>query len=163
MEAIGFYRSAGTTYYDDKLIAVKNIYGSLWQKTTDSSGTLTNNIYNTNTGDVGIKTDSPTTKLDVNGTVRANTGAKASIICDKSGNNCFNIGAFTSPAGDAQNTIKCNPGEVMTGVYSVMSGPSPVTKADCTPVIFTPPTPGASCGSGWIIGIKVDGTLICSP
>jgi microcystin-dependent protein len=71
----GNYLSTNTIYMSSgigQIIGVSTINGLVWPPQDDAlwSGSLTGNIYNDNTGNVGIGTNSPDEKLDVEGAAR---------------------------------------------------------------------------------------------
>lgn len=150
MQVLGLFKGNGATYYDDSLYIGKSGSSELWRTIYDSSGNNTGKIFNLNDGNIGIKTSTPQTKLDVAGTARVDNTAQATQLCKTDGTMCFDIDAITSSG-----KIRCTSGS------SVMRGINSAT-ADC----FTPafaPVQDIDCGTGWVSGIQANGSPICTP
>ena len=75
----------GKHHYDD--IVLYKMYGNhlLWQ----TSPMDENNIYNATLGNVGIGTETPEYKLDVNGNLRVLGNVNTTNICNEEGEDCF--------------------------------------------------------------------------
>ena len=75
----------GRTYYDD--IVYYKMFGDslLWQVSPFNE----TNIYNSTKGNVGIGTDNPREKLDIDGNMRTLGKINAASLCDANGENCF--------------------------------------------------------------------------
>lgn len=171
----GSYRQVGTSaYYDDTLRVNKTAFGNIWAHTISSTGGATTGIYNLNLKSVGVKTPTPTAKIEVaspvagmDGTVRGSHNLKASMICNKDGTNCFKISAI---AGSS--FVGCGANKVMTGAYTAYDSPGhigdpdyPVTHAKCDTPPFPTTLSSLSCPIGppkqYLVGFTVMGAPVC--
>ena len=147
MSALGFYEGDSPQYFDDLSYFAQRFDNELWAST--SAGSI--HIYNKNKGNVGIKTSTPTEKLDVNGDLEASNNVKVTKICDINGAKCFNVDSI-SGSGSA---MTCPANQVMIGITN--------GTAQCSAVGLTPPA-DTTCGTGkWIQGIRSDGSVVCTP
>jgi type II secretory pathway pseudopilin PulG len=107
------------------------------------------NIYNRNTGNVGVGTQTPTQRLDVSGNLRA-VNVMGSQLCDANGTDCF------SPTLIGGAGMRCN--SVNQAMRGVQNG-API----CDNVTF-PTSFSASCAPGeFVRGITIAGNVVCSP
>jgi type II secretory pathway pseudopilin PulG len=160
IESIAHSAAGGLAHYDDYVYFVKSGSSGIWAYQPNS-----NNIYNLNIGNVGVGTAAPGSTLDVedplgagNGTLRAENNAKAAMICDKTGANCFPVKGFTAAAGSE--TVKCPANQVMNGI-AMNAGTLQAT--GCAPPAFPFPIPGPqTCPVGkWLHGYATNGTILC--
>lgn len=145
MQALGAYKAAGATYYDDYSYFNKSRSTTLWAYIAG-----TGHIYNLNSGDVGVGTDAPQARLDVAGTLRASNTTRTTRLCDAGGLNCFDTRAITG-AG----IIRCGGDQAMRGIDNAA--------ALCVTPSFSPPLPNQDCGTGWVVGFTSEGAAICGP
>ena len=141
---ISALRSVGSNafYFDDIVVFRLWTMSNLWSFTPSNP----DNIYNRNPGNVGIGTDDPQQRLDVEGSIRA-VSVHSSNYCDRAGTDCFPA----SVIGGAG--IRCTGGNVMTGIRQ--------NAAICSPVPL-PPSFAGLCPSGQFVrGIQSSGGLIC--
>ncbi len=148
MASLGAYEGSGVNpdYYDDYSYFGLKYNSSLWSPVVVGSP----NIFNTNSGNVGIKTTTPTEKLDVNGNLIANNRVKVTQICDYTGAKCFDVDKISGTG------MSCSAGQVMVGITN--------GTADCVTPTFAP-VADVDCGAigKWVTGIKTDGSVICTP
>ena len=137
-------------FYDDIIQYRVSEISSLWSYVPGG----TDSIYNKNPGFIGIGTDTPTQRLDVNGNVKA-VDVLAGQLCDAAGTNCFPTEAI---AGSAD-IIKCPTNRAMTGIRNSAA------ECDAMPVPVVGITPGtcADPANPYVIGIAADGSIICGP
>ncbi len=149
--------ATGAQHYDDYVFFLRSQSSTIWS--TDPGNV--NNIYNLNTGNVGVGTLTPATMLDVEnpagvptgGVLRASNNTRATKICKKDGTDCFNI---TAIAGSTMPT--CGGGNVMNGLQTVAGVTAPV----CGATTFHPIRPNAACPAGqWVNSIDSDGKVYC--
>ncbi len=147
MQALGVYKANTTDHFDDIVIFGNPQTAVLWID-KDSAG----NITNTNAKSIGIKTDTPMEKLDINGTLRADFNVRANEICDNAGN-CFDMNIIASNPS-APNKIQCTGNTVMKGIS--------LKKAVCTTPTFAPLT-ATNCPTGtYVQGFRTNGSVICT-
>ncbi|HPQ50115.1 MAG: prepilin-type N-terminal cleavage/methylation domain-containing protein [Alphaproteobacteria bacterium] len=143
--AIGHYEANTASFFDDFSYFMINNSSSLWAFIPS-----TGHIYNLNNGNIGIRTGTPTEKLDVSGTLKASNNLKAAKICKKTGSSgCFNIESITGDTAD----FRCPTGQVLVGISN--------SAADCQVPAFTPPI-NFDCSPNWIHGIDSKGCVICT-
>ncbi len=147
MQSIFMSRAGGATYYDDIAFFVKSRASSPWQYISTASG-ITANIRNTNSKNVAILNTSPTEKLDVTGTIRADNNILVSKICDTTGSNCFDVSKIATTG------LNCPTGQV---AKSISNG-----TITCVVPVFSPIIP-TSCAPGYVRGIRTDGSVLCTP
>lgn len=148
MSALGFYEGSGVNpdYFDDIAYFVQKSDNELWASVAPGS----NDIYNKNKGNVGIKTATPAVKLDVAGELKAANNTKVARICDYGGTKCFDVNKISGTG------MSCGANEVMQGI----SNATPV----CVPLPVAPPTDKDCSAQGkWVRGISSNGTVICYP
>jgi len=144
VSALGNYEGNAASYIDDASYFVKSGGSTLWSYVGG-----TNHIFNLNTGNVGIKNSSPSEKVDVNGIVRATNNIKTEEICTKSGTKCFDVNKISGSG------FSCGAAtQVMVGISN--------SSADCVTPAFPAPV-DTDCSPGWVMGLRSDGTIICSP
>ncbi|MBL4803470.1 MAG: type II secretion system protein [Alphaproteobacteria bacterium] len=99
----------GDNYFDDHVVFNARTATSLWRQ----SSTNPNFLYNTNFGNVGIGTNTPLDKLDVNGNLRAETSITADGgYCDTADpTECLDPDAIGGTA-----MTQCPAGQVATGI-----------------------------------------------
>lgn len=166
VQALGEYRAGTGGYFDDRVSVVRAQSNELWDFMADATGNKMQHIYSLVPGDVGVGTDLPSQKLEVDGSLRAesnNTASPAgpyrnavrvSKICEYANpGRCFDITAITNPTAGAP--IGCPSAQVMTGI-------SNVNETCVVPTFSSGLIPGQSCGTGYIKGIRTDGSVICS-
>lgn len=152
VQAIGNYEGTGATYYDDLSYFYTEAGGDLWVPLSDAAGNPTNHITNLNANNVGIRTVTPTNKLDVTGRLTADT-LRADRYCDSAGANCISAtdfvanASFSCPANKTPSQIKDGGFVCVAPSLSLPSGYD-----------------GAACaGTGnWIRGILSNGCVICT-
>ena len=149
VQALGFYRANTPDYYDDIIIFSRSSNALLWSFIPTVTG-ISNHIYNLNAGNVGVNTDTPTERLHVDGTISTNNLTKTTQLCRNDGSDCFNINAITGSG-----TITCPSGEAMTGVDQ--------STAQCNVPVFSTVQPNIDCSPGWVMGIRTNGEVICTP
>ncbi|MGZ9097311.1 MAG: type IV pilin protein [Micavibrio sp.] len=146
VQALGAYKSASPDFYDDFVYFTKSRSSTLWAYIFG-----TGDIYNLNTNNVGIKTATPTERLEVNGAITTDNNVKATQLCQKDGTDCFNLDVITTT-----NKIRCGTADqVMTGVS--------IGDEICQVPVFSGTTPNVDCSPGWVHGIKSNGDVICWP
>ncbi len=152
VQAIGHYEGSGTTYYDDLSYFYAESSGDLWVPLTDSLGNPTNHIINLNANNVGIRTTTPGTKLDVNGNINADT-VRSNDYCNAAGADCIRFDNFVS-----NSDYVCSSNKVPTKIQG--------NKFVCVNPVITLPAgyAGVTCaGPGnWIQGILSNGCVICT-
>lgn len=154
VQALGNYEAAGGQFFDDFLHFYREPGGDLWSR-INNGATATDHIQNLNSGNVGVNNAAPAVKLDVTGTINADT-VKARNFCNKNGANCI---TFTAASAKLLNTETCaTTGAVMTGIDS--------QNAECAKPTITPFAgyTGAVCtGAGnYIKGVLTNGCVICT-
>lgn len=143
MAALGVYEGAGANYFDDIAYFRKSSGASLWNFVPG-----TGHIYNLNTSNVGVNTDTPASKLDVVGTLRATNNIKVERVCTADGSKCFNVKDISGTTG-----INCAGTNVMTGITN--------GSTDCVAPTYAAPV-NVNCAPAWITGIRTDGCVKCS-
>ncbi|MCK6417381.1 MAG: prepilin-type N-terminal cleavage/methylation domain-containing protein [Alphaproteobacteria bacterium] len=169
MAGLGQSRAAGAEYFDDIARFGRVSQTSYWYRIAGSDG---RNIQNANVGNVGINTQQPKERLDVDGALRTTSEVRASRVCTKAGEacgdiedsndqaecfrkECFNIADFSK---DGQ--VTCPPGQVMAGFYDT-NPDTDVIDPECIPVEFEP-IGSMTCPAGrYITGIRSNGEVIC--
>lgn len=143
----------GDSYYDDQLVFNARTATSLWRQSSFNP----DHLYNTNFGNVGIGTDTPVEKLDIEGTLRAITSVTSENgFCDEADNTeCLQPEALGGTT-----MIRCGSGEVATGIEA--------NNLVCAP-LFTPgitfstcPVPGTFVTGFSINGLTNTATLVCA-
>ena len=152
VQAIGSYEGSGATYYDDLSHFYAEASGDLWAPLTDALGNPTNHIINLNANNVGIRTTTPMTRLDVNGNIDADT-VRSDLYCNAAGADCIPFDNFVGNPG-----YECLPNKVPTKIQG--------NKFVCVNPVITLPAgyAGVTCaGPGnWIQGILSNGCVICT-
>ena len=148
MASLGVYEAAGANYFDDISYFRKSSGASLWNFARDPLGNVTDHIYNLNTNNVGINTDTPASKLDVVGTLRATNNIKVERVCTADGSKCFNVKDISGTTG-----INCAGTSVMTGIKN--------GSTDCVAPTYSMPV-NVDCTPAWITGVRTDGCVKCS-
>lgn len=146
VQALGIYQGDSARFYDDFAYFATMKTGGLWSYYHDQQ-----HVYNLNTENVGIKTETPDQQLTVDGAIRVDNNALATEICNSDGSNCFPIQNITG-----SNIIRCNSAnQVMDGIDR--------GRADCvTPSIQQ--LQETDCGEDrWVRGVRTDGSVICWP
>ncbi len=143
-------------YNDDILFfkATGNI--PLWKNSLANQ----NHIYNTNLGNVGVGTISPTHKLHVVGDLSSQSNTMANGYCDGIGNDCLfpsaiaGSGSALTESGATQ--TKCPPNEVAYAIHE--------NKIVCRKVDWVAPSIQKNCPSGeYLIGFSNLGNIRCAP
>lgn len=152
VQGIGSYEGDANSYLDDYSIFFLESSGDLWDALPDSINKPSSHINNLNKGRTGVRTTNPQVKLDVAGTINADT-VRVDTLCNKAGTTCFPTSFFGSPH-------ECPAGQVMIGY----SGSNPICD---NPVLTLPAAyPGVDCHSigvsYWVKGILTNGCVICS-
>lgn len=144
------YNNLSPDYYDDVfLLSDVNIKVDKWSQQTASF-----NIYNSalsSGGRVGIGTNAPTEKLDVNGNMKVSNKVNALRFCKADGTRCFTARTIGGTG------VNCGSG-VMTGIRNNQA--SCVNKVNLTANSIVP----GNCPAGeFIVGISPGGTILCEP
>ncbi len=141
-------------YNDDILFFKANGASSLWKTSLANS----NNIYNTNLGNVGVDTINPSHKLHVAGDLSAQTSTVATRYCDGIGTtNCL-LPAAIAGSGSAQTESngtqdRCPPNEVAYAIHE--------NKIVCRRLNWT--LNAQDCPSGeYLVGISNTGNIECA-
>ena len=156
-------------YFDDLVIYQSNRNSTLWRMSAiDFSSNGQYYLYNTNTGNVGVDTDTPGQKLDVNGDIRADS----SLIADDSGvlgtETVAQTEGFCSQMGDGcvrPEFIAAGLGKTCTGGQVAVA----ISGNDIVCVDLFPSGPGnelniTACPTGqFITGISNLGNRTCAP
>lgn len=167
VQSISMTRASNNNYYDDYIIFARSTSNMLWDFYRNPDGTVTTDIMNLNSGNIGINTDNPEQKIDVNGdlTLRHNDPPNPTArpnrygsvltneICNRDGTNCMDIRSLIL-AGTHQR-IKCNTyNHVMRGIEQ--------NEEICVNPVYVQPLPNQDCGTKWIRGFNSDGEVICT-
>lgn len=164
MAGLGQSRGDGAQYFDDIARFGRVSQTSYWYRIANSQG---RNIQNANVGNVGINTEQPSERLDVNGTLRTTSEVRAARICTTAGKacakddaacfrkECFNMADFSK---DGQ--VACPAGQVMTGFYDTNPN-TDVIEPECIAVTFDP-VKNVTCPAGrYMTGVRSNGEIIC--
>lgn len=132
----------GATHFDDYVMFKRIDTTKLWE--TDYAG----GIYNLNPGFVGVHTDTPTQKLDVNGSMEIDN-TQIDYVCNGAGTACFRNFKLGGSG------MKCTGGKAVTQIKNgdvVCDTPAfaPLVTESCPPA-----TP-------YMQGISLSGDLICT-
>lgn len=100
--ASDIYDAPGASFYDDYLVMSDWSRNSIWAYSTAED------VYNTNPGNVGIGTQTPTAKLDVVGNIRSDS-VHTVQYCNPNGTDCFPAEIIGGVGR------QCGSGEVMIG------------------------------------------------
>lgn len=151
VSALGAYEGTTATYYDDVSYFILRAPGELWVNLGTASGSPSPHINNLNTNNIGINLTTPTTKLDVNGTIQADA-IRGDTICDKAGtaSTCLSPNLLNTPAvcPAGQIITKISGGSVACGYPSIQSQPTPKT---------------VTCNTGkFITAIVANGCIVCN-
>ncbi len=161
--------TGGTAPYTGPFDDISKFYiapeGEVWRSTgtRNASNQALPHIRNMNTNNIGVNITAPTSKLDVGGTIRADS-VRASKICDENGNNCFNpptlFGSGMPISAGSGSAGVCDVGQVITGISGgqIQCGhPSfSVTPTSIFPIVRT-------CPAGkFIVSVITDGCIICN-
>ncbi len=122
-------------YYDDTLVYTSIGLTPLWESNV-ASPVGENYIYNTNSGEVGVGTNTPIEQLHVVGNLSAQTMAIAKEYCNEAGDDCFDPNAI---AGDITD-MECP--DTVAGETQVITGISE-NKVICDTIDWT--LPNKSC------------------
>lgn len=137
-------------YFDDVILHRAYTMSELWK----FSGPTQNYIHNTNQGNVGIGTASPSEKLEVAGNVRALT-TKSEKLCDAAGTNCW------EPYKLGGSGMTC-PDTAPAGFFNAMVG---IRNGDvyCVQVALPTGFAGQSCTNPgeYMVGFNSLGEVIC--
>lgn len=147
---------AGANFYDDIISFETFSVAALWRQT----GPTNQDLYNVNSGRVGIGTQAPQQKLHVEGNVLVDQ-VRVQEVCDQSGTRCFNpsvIGGDPLLGTGGMNCISGGTIEYMTGISQgtpdCVSAPvTGVAAIDCS----VPP----AGGPGQVIKSIVGGVATC--
>ena len=154
------YNTDDDMHYDDHLAFFTRNSASLWTPQLSSSGIVNNNVVASNTGNVGIGTNSPKEKVEVVGNLNATTSVKANKICDTpsvgvgANANCmlpeslYSISKF-STACSSQEYIK-----------SVTVSTTGQITTSCAKITFTPSN--FDCGTKGVRAISSKGNIRCN-
>lgn len=138
-----FHLADNADYYDDIVIHLLWKTSSLWTQ----SSTDPDDIYNRNTGNIGIGVEDPTEKMDVDGNVLVDKG-RADQFCDVNGNNCFD------PQIIAGSGISCGSNRAMVGIVN--------NDVVCADLALTGVLPNQNCPAGeYIVGFTAGGFIDC--
>lgn len=162
VKALGQYDANDANFFDDQVHFFLERSGSLWASLTDSGGLPTPHLNNMNNDFVGVNLLTPGVKLDVGGTLRADT-VKSQSYCDKSGTNCFPPDYFDTLKTSGAITNSCPTSGAMQG--SIMTGISSLQVQCSKPTLDLPPGyPGLNCSGvgNWLAGILTNGCIICT-
>ncbi len=143
----------GSDYNDDILLFKATGAFSLWRNSLASNG----HIFNTNIGNVGVGTDSPTHKLHVVGDLSAETNTTSVRYCDDTSNDCL-LPATISGTGYAETEAggtqpSCPPNEVAYAIHE--------NRILCRRVNWTLPTQSCPLGE-YLVGFSNAGSIECS-
>lgn len=147
-QALGVYRGNSPDYFDDYAFFTKSRASILWDFIPTGAGVSTD-IYNLNTDNVGVGTDSPSQRLDVAGDVRTDNVVRGTQLCQQDGTDCFDINAITSDS-----VIRCPTGQVMVAIDEA--------NEICAAPVFAPVQPNVDCSPGWVAGIRTNGEVLCT-
>lgn len=154
VQAKGLYMAVGTDYYDDYVLFVRSLDSGIW--TYDENNTdIRTNI----DGNVGVGTDTPTFKLDIQdagvASLRADNAVVVDRICNLTGTVCFDVKDMT------ENAVNCPVlGEVMVGMKGdLVLG----LTGDCAEPVYAAPIPFSCAAGQWLNGFDSDGNVICAP
>jgi prepilin-type N-terminal cleavage/methylation domain-containing protein len=136
-------KSPGLSYNDDLVRYETWTTSTLWA----SSGQTVNAVYNTNASNVGIGTQDPKNKLDINGDFRS-TRLDTNQFCDASGSNCYG----PEKIGGDDDDMKCAPGTAVNAIGRRTGVNSHDVGSECaTPFapVITTSCPAGSFMSGY--------------
>ena len=130
-------------YFDDYLFPKDWSVSSIWKY----SALNQDDVLNTNPGNIGIGTQTPQTKLDVSGDIKANN-VRGTNICSEDGTDCF-------PAEKIGGTgMVCTNGRVLVGI----ANGEPICEN------ITMPTVAGTCPAGqFATGISAGGVTCAAP
>jgi prepilin-type N-terminal cleavage/methylation domain-containing protein len=155
MQALGAYEGAGNLYYDDASYFYTQSAGELWYVLTDSGKNQSPHINNINTQNIGINTATPSEKLHVNGTIKADT-IRTDAICNNDGSQCLNPAVGNIPYSGGGSL--CPTGQI---VSSIENGTTNCAFPDFSNQLTVNRT--ATCPAGhYITTIKSNGHIICT-
>ncbi|MGH1404081.1 MAG: type II secretion system protein [Alphaproteobacteria bacterium] len=140
----------GDTYNDDLLFYNVAGFVPIWRRALNSPDGESY-IFNTNTGHVGVGTDTPGERLHVIGDMSAEQSAIADNYCDGNTGDCLD------PDFIASSGHQCGPGEVAYGIQE--------NRLACRPVEWVPPNKSCPATGGgeqrYIKAISNLGNLRC--
>lgn len=163
--ALGNSKADGINYYDDMIYFHLFQTNELWTNIPASTGLATPHIWNRNALNVGVLTDTPSEKLDVNGTLRADT-IRTDVYCKEgvatatapfnSTTDCMHTDLFGSTKIAGANRNLCGVGEVVLKIWG--------GKVTCGKPSIAAPAVAQKCILGqYLRGIKSNGDIICTP
>lgn len=176
MSALGLYETDTANHFDDIAYFYLNPSGDIWKYLTNpATGATTASIYNLNSGNVGVGTNTPQVKLEVNGNI-STPSFLTNLICRNNGTTagerCLPTTYFSSSYLPTA-TSYTMPSGTMTlqnacpGATDAISGVS-LGKVQCTTVAMTttaatPATGPVQCDAGaYVRGLLTNGCIICS-
>lgn len=173
VSAIGYYKGNSDRYYDDHALFAAITDTRIWGSVFDLSqpnpeDQITAHIRNLNRNNVGVGTNTPNERLEVDGTIRTPAGVRVTQICDENGVNCFAVDAYAGNGG----VIECpsTGSSAMTGLQP--SGDPEGVEARCGTIFSGTVLQTRDCGGrndndiaderGWVRGVTQDGQIICT-
>lgn len=159
VQALGVYESDSADYYDDITYFYLRAPTDIWYSLTDSNSNTSPHINNRNENFVGISNDNPQAKLDVAGTISANS-VRTDSLCDENGANCFNPGIFAAVptvtgASAPSSSPVCASGRIVTQLAN--------GQVTCEYPTLGTTSGTANCPTGYFIeSILTSGCIICS-
>lgn len=163
--ALGKSDAEGVNFYDDMIYFHLYQSSELWANIPTVTGASTPHIWNRNALNVGILTDTPQERLDVNGTLNAAT-VRADVYCKKSvtaatgpfnyNTDCMHITLLGAQKTSGANKNTCAAGEVVLKIWG--------GKVVCGKPSIAAPAAPQKCQIGtYLQGIKSNGDIICTP
>ncbi len=146
--------ASNANYFDDVFNQQGWVNPDLWDYAIPLPGLPPSDIYNKNTGNVGINNPAPVDALDVVGNIRTDSDLKAQQICDSSGANCFSPDLIGGPAGVAAD---CGT-QALTGIVNGVQQCGGVT----LPSLANKTCTGSPLGP-YVIGFDLAGNVQCGP
>jgi prepilin-type N-terminal cleavage/methylation domain-containing protein len=151
-------RNENDSHYNDDILSFKITKSSqLWSMVSGEQA------HNTNSGSVGIGTDAPTERLEIDGNLRAIT-VRADQFCDQGGGTCMPPSVL---GGDDPDMV-CPPGKVMRAIANNKVNDEDDTEREAQNYNCVDPfkdsIKGLKCPAGeYMIGISNIGGVVCAP
>lgn len=150
----------GALHYDDYVLFHKVSQGSLWSRVKTAAGVITIDVYNLNSGNIGVgftaptAPTTPTERLHVVGDVKADN-VFSRFICDQTGTRCFQASTFGSATGD-----RCTGSATTIGLMTGIE----LGRVRCTTAAAPAVYPVFTCPVGQVLtGISYGGNYTCKP